>query len=164
MVSDSFTTLWTVAHQAPLSMGFPRQEHCSGVPCPPPGDLSNPGIDLHLLHWQVPSLPLSPQEPQGAITSLILKMTKIGREANTPVQVHTDGPERGNPRATHLVLPPPGGQLSWVKGKQRSRTAGNGGLLFKGPYSPGLIQMIPTGSHLGIQVSLCPSDSIWNEA
>ena len=32
-------TLWTVAHQAPLSMGFYRQEHWNGFPCPPPGDL-----------------------------------------------------------------------------------------------------------------------------
>ena len=34
-------TPWTVAHQAPLSMGFSRQEDWSGLPCPPPGDLSN---------------------------------------------------------------------------------------------------------------------------
>ena len=34
----------TVARQAPLSMGFSRQEHWSGLPCPPPGDLPNPGI------------------------------------------------------------------------------------------------------------------------
>ena len=39
-----FATLWTVAHQTPLSMGFPRQEYWSGLPFPPPGDLSDPGI------------------------------------------------------------------------------------------------------------------------
>ena len=39
-----FPTLWTVAHQTPLSMGFSRQAHWSGLPCPPPGDLSNPGF------------------------------------------------------------------------------------------------------------------------
>ena len=38
-------TLWTVAHQAPLSMGFSRQEYWSGLPCPPPGDLPNRGIE-----------------------------------------------------------------------------------------------------------------------
>ena len=38
-------TPWTVAHQAPLSMGFSRQEYWSGLPCPPPGDLPNPGIE-----------------------------------------------------------------------------------------------------------------------
>ena len=37
-------TPWTVAHQAPLSMGFPRQEYWSGLPFPSPGDLHNPGI------------------------------------------------------------------------------------------------------------------------
>ena len=39
-----FVTLWAVAHQAPLSMGFSRQEYWSGLPCPPPGDLPSPGI------------------------------------------------------------------------------------------------------------------------
>ena len=40
------TTLWTKAHQTPLSMGFSRQEYWSGLPCPPPGDLPNPGTEL----------------------------------------------------------------------------------------------------------------------
>ena len=38
-------TLWTVAHQAPLSLGFSRKEYRSGLPCPPPGDLPDPGIE-----------------------------------------------------------------------------------------------------------------------
>ena len=38
------TTPWCVAHQTPLSMGFSRQAHWSGLPFPPPGDLPNPGI------------------------------------------------------------------------------------------------------------------------
>ena len=37
-------SLWTVARQAPLSMGFSRQEHWSGLPCPPPGHLLDSGI------------------------------------------------------------------------------------------------------------------------
>jgi len=41
-----FATLWTVAHQAPLSMGFPKQEYWSGLPFPSPGDLLDPGIEL----------------------------------------------------------------------------------------------------------------------
>jgi len=36
---------WTVARQAPLSMGFSRQEYWRGLPLPPPGDLPNPGIE-----------------------------------------------------------------------------------------------------------------------
>ena len=47
-----FVTLWTVAHQAPLSMGYSRQEYWSGLPFPPPGDLPNPGIE--------PMLPAAP--------------------------------------------------------------------------------------------------------
>ena len=40
-----FVTLWTVAHQAPLSMGFSRQEYWSGFPFPSPGDLPDPGTE-----------------------------------------------------------------------------------------------------------------------
>ena len=41
----SCAALWTVAHQAPLSMGFSTQEYWSGLPCHPPGDLPDPGIE-----------------------------------------------------------------------------------------------------------------------
>ena len=47
-----FETLWTVARQVPLSMGFSRQEHWSGLPCLSPGDLPDPGIS-----------PMSPVSP-----------------------------------------------------------------------------------------------------
>ena len=40
-----FATPWTVAHQASLSMGLSRQEYWRGSPCPPPGDLPNPGFE-----------------------------------------------------------------------------------------------------------------------
>ena len=57
-----FATPWTVAHQAPLSMEFSRQEYWSGLPFPPPGIFViqglNPCLLLHLLHWKVGSLPL----------------------------------------------------------------------------------------------------------
>ena len=48
LVAKSCLTLaiqWTVAYQAPLSMGFSRQEYWSGLPYPSPGDLPNPGIE-----------------------------------------------------------------------------------------------------------------------
>ena len=55
-------TLWTADFQAPLSMGFSRQEYCSGLPFPLPGYLPNPGIEPTspvALALQVSSLPLS---------------------------------------------------------------------------------------------------------
>ena len=58
-MSDS-AALWAVTHQAPLSMGFSKQEYWCGLPCPPPGDLLYPRSNPHLLcllHWQVDSLP-----------------------------------------------------------------------------------------------------------
>ena len=54
-----FAAPWTVAHQAPLSMAFSRQEYWSGLPFPPPGDRLDPGIELSLLcllHCQADSL------------------------------------------------------------------------------------------------------------
>ena len=56
-----FVISWTVARQVPLSMEFSRQEYCSGLPFPPPGDLPNPGIELTSSAapaLQVDSLPL----------------------------------------------------------------------------------------------------------
>jgi len=54
-----FVTPWTVAHQAPLSTGFPRQDYWSGLPFPPPGDLPDPGIEPSLLHCRQILYPLS---------------------------------------------------------------------------------------------------------
>ena len=61
-----FVTLWTIAHQAPMSMGFSRQEYRSGLPCSPPGHLPDPGIwtcvswiaggfFIHWATWKAPS-------------------------------------------------------------------------------------------------------------
>ena len=56
VMSDSFCP-WTVALQAPLSMGFSRQEYWSGLPCLPPGYLPNPGIQPWAPALQVNYLP-----------------------------------------------------------------------------------------------------------
>ena len=60
-----FATQWTVAPQAPLSMEFSRQEYWNGLPCPPAGDLPNPGIEPRSPALQVDSLP---SEPSGIPT------------------------------------------------------------------------------------------------
>ena len=60
-----FVTPWTVACQAPLSMGFPRQEYWSVLPCPLPRNLPNPGIKAESLMSSVltgGSLPLAPPD------------------------------------------------------------------------------------------------------
>ena len=51
-----FVTLWIIAHQATLSMGFFRQEYWSGLPSPPPGDLPDPRIELESSTLQAESL------------------------------------------------------------------------------------------------------------
>ena len=50
-----FVAPWTVARQAPLSMGFSRQEHWSELPCPPPGDLPNPEMEPRPLMSPAPA-------------------------------------------------------------------------------------------------------------
>ena len=59
VVSDCETP-GTVAREAPLSMGFSRQEYWSGLPCPPPGDLPNPGINPRARARQADSLSSEP--------------------------------------------------------------------------------------------------------
>ena len=56
LVMSVFATPWTVACQVPLSIGFSRQEYWIGLPCPPPGDLPNPGIKSRSPGLQVASL------------------------------------------------------------------------------------------------------------
>ena len=59
--SRSVVTPWTGAHQAPLSVGFSRQEYWSGLPCPSPGDLPDPGIKPQSPAFQADSLRFEPQ-------------------------------------------------------------------------------------------------------
>ena len=58
--------LWTVAHQAPLSKGFSRQEYWSGLPFPSPGNLPHPGIEPRPSELQADSLPSEPPGNKGA--------------------------------------------------------------------------------------------------
>ena len=58
-------TLWTVASQAPLSMGFSRQEYWSGLPFPPPGDLPDRGINLASPVSPALKADFLPAEPSG---------------------------------------------------------------------------------------------------
>ena len=74
VVSNSETP-WTVALQAPLSMGFSRLEYWSGLPFPPPGDLPNPRIELESPALQVESFTA---EPQGTLTVHVKKRYIFG--------------------------------------------------------------------------------------
>ena len=64
-------TPWTVAYQAPLSMGFSRQEYWSGLPFPSPGDLPDQGLNSGLQHCKQRLYLLSHQEARKLIPSLI---------------------------------------------------------------------------------------------
>lgn len=62
--SQSVWTVWTVARQAPLSLGFPRQEYWHGLPFPPPENLPHRGIKPASPALQADSLPMRHQESQ----------------------------------------------------------------------------------------------------
>ena len=71
VVSGSFEVPWTVAHQAPPSMGCHRQEHWSGLPFPSPGDLPDPGIEPTSPAWQLDSS--TSESPESNYMSIFKK-------------------------------------------------------------------------------------------
>ena len=92
-MSDSFGTPWTIAHQAPLSMGFPRQAYWYGLSFPSPGDLLTQGWNPCPLHWQVDSQSLDHQGSPSLIFKVFffflkvyfgIKIAKTNKEKPTP--------------------------------------------------------------------------------
>ena len=67
-------TPWTIAHQAPQSVKFSRQEYWNGLPFPSPGDLPDPGIEPRSPTLQADALP---SEPPGKRTMLDAKNTNL---------------------------------------------------------------------------------------
>ena len=72
-----FATLWTIALQAPLSMGFSRQEYWSELPCPPPGDLPDLGLE-----------PVTPASPALQAGSLPTEPPGKPRSCKSPPQMN----------------------------------------------------------------------------
>ena len=85
-MSDSFTTPWTIALQAPLSMGFSRQNYWSGLPFPPPGDLSDPGIEPGSPAMQADSLPSEPPKKQGRLNGFGSDSVFASTNTHTPLE------------------------------------------------------------------------------
>ena len=77
---------WTVASQAPLSMEFSRQKYWSGLPCPSPGDLSDPGIELGSSALQVDSLPA--EQPRKPVNLICLQINKTMRTSKNKEMQH----------------------------------------------------------------------------
>ena len=93
-----FATPWTVTYQAPLSMGFPRQEYWNGLPFPSPEDLSHPGIEpgspelqadtvlseppgkRSLNHWTTREVPESGDYSPVVVHELLIAVTSLDTE------------------------------------------------------------------------------------
>ena len=132
-MSDS-EALLTVAHQAPLFMGFSRQEYWSGLPFLPPGDLSDPGIESRPPALQANSLPAeSAGKPMSGVRRGELPQTlwctflQVCRECETLYQCHFSGlylcfPGGSEVKATSRNVGDPGS----IPGLGRSPGEGNG--------------------------------------
>ena len=72
LVTKSCLTPWAVARQAPLSMGFSRQEYWSGLPCPLPGDLPDSGIKPASLESPALAGGFSTAEPPGKLGNEVM--------------------------------------------------------------------------------------------
>ena len=118
VVSDSFATPRTVARQAPLSMGFPRQAHWSGLPFPSPGDLPDPGIKRtspasagRFFTTEPPGSPYSTNRPAYVQKVLLLSHSSRVQLCATPQTVaHQAPPSLGFSRQEHwsgLPFPSP---------------------------------------------------------
>ena len=121
-----FVTTWTVTHQAPLSMGFSKQEYWSGLPCPPPGIFLTQGSILHLMwllhcrwilyHWSPGEAPISHIDPLSPSTDSLARLPLFSEGLpipfsselirNCPFQIKPFG----DPEAQPLIS-----NISWTK-------------------------------------------------
>ena len=146
-VTQSCPTLrdpWTVAHQAPLSMGFSRQEYWSGLPFPSPGDLPDPGIELRSPTLQADAVTSAP--PGKPLNTRIQSQKTSYRDSELQIQVLTSKISREERK--------PG----WKKGRRQERGAKGVALqmspaiyrypgimwLFPGPPEKGGLELGPT--------------------
>ena len=114
VVSSSLVTPWTTICLVPLSMGFPRQESWSGLPCPPPGDLPDSGIETVSLISPVlaGSLPLaSLQKPSFSLLLLLSHFSHVRPSVTPWTAAYQASPSMGFSRQEHwsgLPFPSPG--------------------------------------------------------
>ena len=79
VMSNSFVTPWPVAHQTPLSLGFPKQEYWSRSPFPPPGDLPNPRIQPASLESPALAGRFIPLSHLGSPAGFLFRVMKLCR-------------------------------------------------------------------------------------
>ena len=96
-----FAIPWTVAHQAPLSVGISRQEYWSGLPFPSPGDLPDPGIEPSSPALQADSLP---SEPPGKPHRTLGGLKSVGNHSKGPLKLFQLDVHPCFPPCTHPVF------------------------------------------------------------
>ena len=99
-----FVSPWTLARQAPLSMGFSMQVYWSGLPCPPPGDLPNPGTEPRSPASQADSLPSeSPGKPHMVRSAIQMGLSPLDTPSTCGIN-HSPRPQLA-PRPALLLHP-----------------------------------------------------------
>ena len=109
---------WTVAYKAPLSTGFSRQEHWSGLPFPSPRKLPDPGIECRSPILQTDSLPWKNyrHSPQNLI---IMKQCLLKEKVTNPTDFHASFlPSSLEPYVSYSQLPGPTTLTSQLKGER----------------------------------------------
>ena len=120
---------WTVAHQAPPSMGFPRQEYWSGLPFPFPGDLPDPGMKPGSPALEADTLTSEKTSYRDTELQIQVLTSKISREERKPgwKKKGEEAGERGKRGgltdvSCHLQIPRHYGTLPWASREGRTRT------------------------------------------
>ena len=103
-----FATPWTVAYQAPWSMGFSRQEYWSGLLFPCPGDLPNPGIEPRSPALQVNCLPAEPPEnpPKNKAKCVRIKFDQQNSQKFTTTLIKCRAKKENKQKLNRFVLGP----------------------------------------------------------
>ena len=110
-------TSWAIAHQAPLSVGFSRQEYWSGLPLPSPGDLPIPGIKPMSPDWQADSLPLSHLGSLKLALSTAYRTSSCGSdgEESSGDMGSTPGSGRSLEKEMETHSSIPAREIPWIK-------------------------------------------------
>ena len=96
-----FATPWTVAYQAPLSIGFSRQESWSGLPFPSPGGLPDQGIEPGFPALQADDLPWEPPAPSPSLIPYLF--SQLANQGHQQVMVKNETPKLHQQRSKILL-------------------------------------------------------------
>ena len=103
-MSDSFATPGTIAHEVPLSEGYPKEEYWSGLPFPSPGDHFDPGIKPTFLTLQADSFRQGSSDVHLFFGKVKVKVTQLCRTLCNPMDSPWNSPSQSTVVDSHSLL------------------------------------------------------------